>query len=241
MTHHTFFISDLHLEPAQPAITQLFLRFLAEQAPSGDAVYILGDLFEAWIGDDDLTDYHQNVITALKTLAQRTPVYVMRGNRDFLLGEDFAKLTGCRLLPDPSVIELYGKEVLLMHGDSLCLEDKRHQAFRRYSQNPRYNRYFLMLPLKTRRFIAQKLRGLSQRNTQNLAPYIMDVCAAAVTEQMHQHQTQLLIHGHTHRPAIHPLEIDGKSAYRAVLGAWHEYGSALVYRGDGSYELITIK
>jgi UDP-2,3-diacylglucosamine hydrolase len=155
---HTLFISDLHLEPKRPDITRCFFNFLQNQAPQADALYILGDFFEVWIGDDEDTIFHRSIIAALKQLTDSgLSVYFMRGNRDFLIGQAFIRATGCHLLSDPTRIQLYGKDVLLAHGDALCTADHKHQNFRKYAQNPAYNRFFLWLPLFIRRAISRLL------------------------------------------------------------------------------------
>ncbi len=238
---HTLFISDLHLEPERPDITQCFFNFLKHEAPKADALYILGDFFEVWIGDDENTPFQRMVIAALKQLTDTgLPVYFMRGNRDFLIGDAFIRSTGCRFLQDPAVIHLYGKKVLLAHGDALCTSDHKHQAFRKYAQDPHYNRFFLKLPLWMRRTIARSIRKASQKHT-TTAPYIiMDVTQAAVEQQMREHQVTQLIHGHTHRPAIHSFMLEDKPAERIVLGDWHTQGSMLFYKEDGETTLVAI-
>jgi UDP-2,3-diacylglucosamine hydrolase len=238
---HTLFISDLHLEPERPDITQCFFNFLQHEAPKADALYILGDFFEVWIGDDENTPFQRTVIAALKQLTDTGfPVYFMRGNRDFLIGEAFIKATGCGFLPDPTVVYLYGKKILLAHGDALCTSDHKHQAFRKYAQNRSYNRFFLGLPLLIRRTIARLIRNASQKHTTR-APYaIMDVTQATVEQQMCEHDVVQLIHGHTHRPAIHPFALEGKSARRIVLGDWHTQGSALIYKENGETALVAL-
>lgn len=230
--NHTLFISDLHLELDRPDITAAFLAFLTHIAPHADALYILGDLFESWVGDDAACDFSRSITQALQQL--HIPVYVMRGNRDFLLGETFAAAAGCQLLPDPSRIQLYGQDVVLTHGDALCTEDRKHQWFRRYAHNPRYYRWFLLLPVALRRWLAQRIRNASRKHTATITSAHMDVTATAVTELLHtQHVTQL-IHGHTHQPAIHRHP----DHTRIVLGDWHQHGNALVYYADGHYELL---
>lgn len=236
---HTLFISDLHLEPDRPDMTQCLLNFLKQQAPQADALYILGDFFEVWIGDDQKSTFHETIIAALRQLtAFGFPVYFMHGNRDFLIGERFMKATGCHFLTDPTIIELYGKRVLLAHGDSLCSADVRHQRFRKYARNPRYNRLFLWLPLWLRKLIARQIRNLSKRHTTNMSDQIMDVVLQTVEEVMRQHQVTQLIHGHTHRPAMHRFVLDKTPACRVVLSDWHAHGSALVYYENQEMEFI---
>ncbi len=239
---HTLFISDLHLQESEPKITQALLTILETKAPAADALYILGDFFEFWIGDDDLTPFHRLIMQALKKLtASGTPVYFMAGNRDFLIGKRFLQATGMQALADPSVINLYGQAILLSHGDCLCTHDLKHQKFRqRY--NSRLNQFLFttLLPLGLRRRIAQKIRQHSQAHYQASQPTIMDVTPDAVVQLMQDHQTTQLIHGHTHRPAIHQLTINQQPAQRIVLGSWHEQASLLRYQSDGQYELLAI-
>ena len=233
---HTLFISDIHLEPQRPDITAGFEYFLKTQAVNADALYILGDLFEAWIGDDAQSAFTRQIQGALAEL--KIPVYLMRGNRDFLLGQAFARETNCELLTDPYKIKLYGQDIILSHGDMLCTLDKKHQRFRKYAHNPQYNRFFLMLPLQFRLWLARKIRHASRNHTRNTAYTIMDVTAEAVDQLMQQHQVKLLIHGHTHRPAIHALNSDH---YRIVLGDWDKQVSALKFYENGSYELLALE
>ena len=225
----TLFISDLHLDPERPAITTLFLDFLASRAIRSDALYILGDLFEAWIGDDDTSSMNQAVCAGLKACATAgTPVYVMRGNRDFLLGSDFAERSGCTLLEDPTRIDLYGRPALLMHGDLLCTDDTEYMAFRKMVRDPVWQRDLLAKPLDERRQMAQAMRASSREQTGGKPESIMDVNSDAVVRLMTEHHVQRLIHGHTHRPAIHDLDVAGHAAQRIVLGDWYEQGSMLV-------------
>jgi len=232
----TLFISDLHLDGARPEIVALFERFV-DGCRGADALYILGDLFEAWVGDDDDSPLGTTVCAALHRLTQAgTPVFVMHGNRDFLLGEDFAERSGCTLLPDPVRIELYGESVLLSHGDMLCTDDTEYQRFRALVRNPDWQGQFLAKPLAERRAMAAALRQQSREATRAKAEYIMDVNQDAVLGTLHRHGVARLIHGHTHRPAVHEFEVDGKPARRIVLGDWYEQGSVLRC-SDGGYEL----
>ncbi|OAT76080.1 UDP-2,3-diacylglucosamine diphosphatase [Mangrovibacter phragmitis] len=224
----TLFIADLHLCTEEPAITAGFLRFLAQTAPQADALYILGDLFEAWIGDDDPEPLHQQIADAIRTLVnQGVPVYFIHGNRDFLLGKAFARRSGMTLLPQEQCVSLYGRPVIIMHGDTLCTDDHAYQDFRRKVHTPWIQRLFLALPLFIRRHIARKMRANSQQANQHKSLAIMDVNPQAVQEAFTRHQAQWLVHGHTHRPAIHELEANGQPALRAVLGAWHTEGSMI--------------
>ncbi|SLM62178.1 MULTISPECIES: UDP-2,3-diacylglucosamine diphosphatase [Dickeya] len=230
----TLFISDLHLSEHEPAITAGFLRFLREEAPGADALYILGDLFDAWIGDDDPATLHSTVANALHDLTQNgTPCYFVHGNRDFLLGKHFARRSGLQLLPTETVLTLYGRRTLLMHGDTLCTDDLAYQRFRRKVHNPLIQFLFRLLPLSLRLSIAARMRAASQQANQHKSMTIMDVNAAAVIARLQHHQATLLIHGHTHRPAIHHIDGAGLTAERAVLGAWHHQGSVLQVNHDG--------
>lgn len=238
---HTLFISDLHLEPKRPYITGTFFSFLKNNVPEADALYILGDFFEIWIGDDEKSAFHQSIINALKQLTDSGfPIYFMRGNRDFLIGEIFMRETGCRFLPDPTLIELYGKKILLTHGDALCISDHKHQNFRKYAQNPKYNRWFLCLPLFIRRIIARLIRNTSKKHIAKVSYTVMDVTQAAVEQHMREKDVTQLIHGHTHRPAIHSFILDNKPACRIVLSDWHHHGGALVYKESGEISLIEL-
>ena len=225
----TLFIADLHLEPACPARTALLLAFLQRQARSADALYILGDLFEAWIGDDDDAEPGPTVAAALRTLTEGgVPVFFLHGNRDFLLGERFAAAAGLRLLPESGVIDLAGERVLLLHGDTLCTDDRDYQAFRAQVRNPVWQAQLLALPLTQRRALAGQLRETSRQATGQKAAEIMDVHQAEVERIMRWHGVLRLIHGHTHRPAIHDGVLDGQPARRAVLGDWQDdQGSVL--------------
>ena len=225
----TLFISDLHLDPERPAITDLFLDFLGTRAVGSEALYILGDLFEAWIGDDDSGTMNDAVCHGLKVCTEAgTPVFVMHGNRDFLLGTAFAERCGCTLLNDAARIELYSTPTLLMHGDLLCTDDTEYMSFRDMVRDPGWQAALLSKPLDERRHMAQEMRASSREQTSGKAESIMDVNAGAVGRVMTEYHVQRLIHGHTHRPAIHDLEIAGQPAQRIVLGDWYEQGSVLV-------------
>ena len=225
----TLFISDLHLDPERPAITELFLDFLANRAVRSEALYILGDLFEAWIGDDDTGPMNDAVCDGLRACKETgTPVFVMHGNRDFLLGAAFAARSACTLLDDPGCIELYGIPTLLMHGDLLCTDDTGYMTFRDMVRNPGWQETLLSKPLEERRRMAQDMRASSREQTSGKAESIMDVNREAVERIMTENNVQRLIHGHTHRPAIHDLKVAGHPAQRIVLGDWYEQGSVLV-------------
>lgn len=225
----TLFISDIHLSNARPDMTAALVHFLEQDAPGADALYVLGDLFEFWIGDDDPNPLHGQVADAFLALSQQgVPVYFIHGNRDFLLGRQFARRAGMTLLGDPCIIELYGERVLLSHGDLLCTQDVDYQKFRRITQLKWLRWLFLRLPLGRRQRIAGKMRGKSQMENASKQQFIMDVTRAAVDELLRAHDCHTLIHGHTHRPAIHDFKLDGKGARRIVLGDWFEQGSVLI-------------
>ncbi|MCP1207197.1 UDP-2,3-diacylglucosamine diphosphatase [Pantoea sp. B550] len=227
----TLFIADLHLCQEEPAITAGFLHFLQREAPHCDALYILGDLFEAWIGDDDPNPLHQQIARALRALP--VPVYFIHGNRDFLIGRRFAQACGMTLLPEEQVLTLYGHRLLIMHGDTLCTDDAGYLRFRANVHNPWIQRLFLALPLWIRKRIAARMRADSKQANQHKSQTIMDVNQDAVAAAMLRQQVPLLIHGHTHRPAIHTLNLKGETAQRAVLGAWHSRGSMIQLDASG--------
>ncbi|MDA8489688.1 UDP-2,3-diacylglucosamine diphosphatase [Kluyvera sp. Awk 3] len=222
----TLFIADLHLQTEEPAITAGFLRFLHGEARQADALYILGDLFEAWIGDDDPNPLHREMAVAIKSLVDSgVPCFFIHGNRDFLIGKRFARESGMQLLPEEQVLTLYGRRVLIMHGDTLCTDDPGYLAFRAKVHTPWIQKLFLALPLFIRRRIAQKMRSDSKAANSSKSMEIMDVNPRAVVKVMEKHRVQWLIHGHTHRPDIHRLVANGTQAHRVVLGAWHTQGS----------------
>jgi UDP-2,3-diacylglucosamine hydrolase len=219
------FISDLHLSETQPQITEIFLRFLETTAREAEALYILGDFFEVWVGDDEKTALQVKIAEALSTLKDHhVPVYFMHGNRDFLIGKRFARRANLRLLPDPSVIAPYGRNVLLVHGDAFCTDDLSYQRFRRKARNPLYQKLFLMLPLFLRRRIAHSMRRASTNYINAAEHHIMDVNQDKLLRLAKQHDCNLIIHGHTHRPAVHQKE----GITRAVLSDWHDHGHYLM-------------
>ncbi|MHB8346537.1 MAG: UDP-2,3-diacylglucosamine diphosphatase [Acidiferrobacterales bacterium] len=226
----TLFISDLHLSAERPAIVELFLRFLQVRGAGAEALYILGDLFEYWIGDDAAAQSgYQPVLDGLQTLTGAgTPVYLMHGNRDFLLGTGFEETTGVRLLPEPAIIDLYGEPVLLMHGDSLCTDDIEYQKFRTMVRDPAWIGRFVAKSVAERQTIVRNLRETSKAATAAKNPEIMDVNQSEVELVMAGHHIRRLIHGHTHRPALHEFPLNGQTARRAVLGDWYDHGSVLV-------------
>ncbi|WP_312121574.1 UDP-2,3-diacylglucosamine diphosphatase [Kosakonia cowanii] len=234
----TLFIADLHLHTEEPAITAGFLHFLDGVAREADALYILGDLFEAWIGDDDPNPLHQRVADAIRALVDSgVPCYFIHGNRDFLLGKRFARESGMQLLPQEKVLNLYGRNVLIMHGDTLCTDDAGYQAFRAKVHQPWLQTLFLALPLFIRHRVAAKMRAGSRAANSSKSLAIMDVNQQAVIEAMEKHRVQWLIHGHTHRPAVHHLTANDAPAWRAVLGAWHSEGS-MIRVSESDVELV---
>jgi len=236
----TLFISDLHLSEERPEITALFLEFLRTQAAKASALYILGDLFEVWLGDDAVMPCYQPVLNGLRELAgSGIPVSVMHGNRDFLMGDLFAQLSGTRIIPDPSIIDLYGERTLIMHGDTLCTDDVEYQEFRTYLRREETQRQFLALPVNERIKVAGHYRAGSRERSRNKAEEIMDVNQQAVLATMRAHGVSKLIHGHTHRPAFHDFILDGQPARRMVLGDWYEQGSVLISDAEGC-RLVTV-
>ncbi|AZD03248.1 UDP-2,3-diacylglucosamine diphosphatase [Pseudomonas chlororaphis] len=221
-------ISDLHLIDARPDITRAFLDLLGGRARSAQALYILGDFFEVWIGDDAMTPYQLSICQALRELSDSgTQVFLMHGNRDFMLGKAFCKAAGATLLKDPSVVDFYGEPVLLMHGDSLCTRDEAYMRMRRYLRNPVSLWILRHLPLRTRHKLARKLRNESRAQTRMKANDIVDVTPDEVPRIMQAFKVRTLVHGHTHRPAIHKLQIGDQAAKRIVLGDWDRQGWAL--------------
>lgn len=231
----TLFISDLHLDASRPAITELFLSFLRDEAMAAEALYILGDLFEAWIGDDTPSPAADAVALALKAVSDAgVPVYFIRGNRDFLLGNAYAARAGMRILPDPCVIDLYGKPVLLQHGDLLCTDDVPYQQFRAQTRDPVFQAQFLAQPLEARIAFAQKARDASQSRQSEMKQgdraqfeTVTDVAPSEVEATFARYGTDTMIHGHTHRPALHSVQVGGRDCRRIVLGDWYEQGSVL--------------
>ena len=237
----TLFISDLHLDAERPAVTELFGAFMQKEAARADALYILGDLFEAWVGDDDPSETGAYVAARIREVADAgVPVFFIRGNRDFLLGDAFARRAGMRILPDPAVITLYGRPALLMHGDLLCTGDTAYQAFRAQTRNPAWQAQFLAQPLTARLAFAAQARaasaahqgGMKQNDTAKFET-LTDVTPATVDATFAQFGIDTLIHGHTHRPAIHELTVGERACQRIVLGDWYEQGSVLRVEPDG--------
>jgi UDP-2,3-diacylglucosamine hydrolase len=224
----TLFISDLHLHESRPGVTGAFYSFLQTQAKNAEALYILGDFFDAWIGDDDDAPLGQEVAEQLRALsAQGTKIYLMHGNRDFLLGHQFAQAAGASLIPEGTIIDLYGCSTLLLHGDDLCTGDTEYLAFRAQVRSPEWQQHILAQPLEARRALAAELREKSQSMNSLKAQDIMDVTPQEVVRVMQEARVTRLIHGHTHRPARHALTVDGRAAERIVLGDWHDKGWCL--------------
>ncbi len=235
MAGTTLLISDLHLCGERPAITALFLDFLACEARTADALYILGDLFEFWVGDDAAgQDEFRPTVEGLRALSHSgVPLYFMYGNRDFLLRERFERDTGGRIIPDPTRLDLYGEPTLLMHGDLLCTADTDYLEFRKIVRDPKWQDEFLSKTLAERNGIFTSYREISKNNVAKKPPEIMDAVQSAVEDVMRTHKVWRLIHGHTHRPGEHVFALDGAPARRMVLGAWYEQGSVLRVSANG--------
>ena len=246
--NHSLFISDLHLCDSRPHITTVFIQFLQHTAAKAQALYILGDLFEYWAGDDSIdapsietnnikTGSLQTIIHALRSLTKAgTQVFFMAGNRDFLIGADFEKATGANILNDPSLVNLYGKSVLLSHGDALCTDDIAYQAFRTEVRNKAWQADFLSQPLANRVAYIAQLRGKSEQEKSTKSMQIMDVNTVAVESFLTRFDyPPIFIHGHTHRPNQHLHAIDGHQCVRWVLGDWYEQGSYLMLNADGCH------
>lgn len=240
----TLFISDLHLDGERPDITTQFLEFLEREARQAQALYILGDLFEAWIGDDDPDPDKRRVIEALRSLTQGgVPVFFIHGNRDFLIGRKFAAETGAKLLPDGTMIELHGKRVLLMHGDTLCIDDPDYQRLRKIVRNPLVQFVLRRLSLARRQQLAARMRAGSKKHIESMdrsKPQIMDVNQDAVRRTFETEHADVIVHGHTHRPAIHQVLLGDRTVQRVVLGDWYEQGSVLRWT-DRGFELAGLR
>jgi UDP-2,3-diacylglucosamine hydrolase len=232
---HTLFISDLHLSVEHPRSAQLFLQFAQHTAPQAEALYILGDLFDAWAGDDDMDDpFHRSIVDALRSLTDAgTRVYLMHGNRDFLMDQRLCQACGATLLSDPVLIDLYGNPALLTHGDQLCTDDTAYQAVRKQVRTPEWQRQFLSQTLSARKAAIAQFRTQSREATRNKASDIMDVNGAAVAAFLRQHNYPELIHGHTHRMGHHVLHVDGHTCQRWVLGDWDTRANALRCDANG--------
>jgi UDP-2,3-diacylglucosamine hydrolase len=237
----TLFISDLHLCMSRPAINRSFFAFLDDVASHAATLYILGDLFDYWAGDDDLSDpFNRSVAEGLKRLCERgVAVYFMHGNRDFLIGEAFCNASGVNMLRDPTLVQLHGVATLLMHGDTLCTDDVTYQRFRAQVRDPVWQNAFLARPLAERKAMIEDLRRQSEAEKQGKTETIMDVTLSAVEGALREHTCKQLIHGHTHRPAHHAHRVDGKACERWVLTDWYERGGYLQSDADGC-EAVTL-
>jgi UDP-2,3-diacylglucosamine hydrolase len=226
----TLFISDLHLTGKRPHVTELFLEFLDRDAVEAEALYILGDFFEYWIGDEAIhRPDHEPIIQALNRLRKTgVPVYVMHGNRDFLMNSGFENAAGCDLIADPIVITLYGRKTLLTHGDYLCTDDVAYMEFRDMVRQKRWQREFLSKSVEERDAIARKYRSISKEISATKETEIMDINQQTLLSEMKKYGVDLVIHGHTHRPAVHEFSLDGRPAKRIVLGDWYDQGSMLI-------------
>lgn len=237
----TLFISDLHLSGERENITELFIQFLEERASKADALYILGDLFEVWPGDDMIQPDYQQSISKMKELTENgLPLYIMQGNRDFLMDKAFANVSGAILIEDPTIINLYGTPTLLMHGDTLCTDDIDYQKFRTMVRDPHWKTDFFSKPKEERLAMTTKYRKISKTETARKTMDIMDVNQGSVEEAMSKENISQLIHGHTHRPAIHDFVLNKNNMKRIVLGDWFEQGSVLVCNEAGC-QLESIK
>jgi len=231
---HTLFISDLHLDNSRPEITDLFIKFLQNEASHSDALYILGDLFETFIGDDEKTVLQQEVSHVLSHLNKKgIPVYLMHGNRDFLIGKKFARQSQIKIISDPTIINLYGKRTLLMHGDTLCTQDIDYLAFRKKARNFILQKIFLIQSLKTRQLLAEKARSISQQHNEKSELSILDATPEEIPHIMKKYQVHQFIHGHTHRPSLHYFWLNGELFFRIVLSDWEDSGHFLIYYDNG--------
>lgn len=230
----TLFISDLHLEAGQPAIGEQFVSFLANDARQAEALYILGDLFDAWLGDDDPNPYYGEMKSAMRDLADTgVPTFFMHGNRDFMIGEQFAAETGVTILSDPVVVALYGQNVVLSHGDALCTDDVHYQKVRAMTRDPDWQSMMRAKSLQERIALAAEARKESMARGASLSDEIMDVNQDAVAATLREHGVDVMLHGHTHRPAIHEIDLGDRTATRIVLGDWYEQGSVVRWDENG--------
>ncbi len=236
----TLFISDLHIEASRRQIIRQFTEFLRTEARAADALYILGDLFDSWVGDDAPDAGQITVIAAIKSLTSSgVPCFVMHGNRDFLLGPQFCTDTGARLLPDPLIVTLYGERVLVMHGDALCTDDRAYQRLRATVRDADWQRQFLGLSVAARRALAGAARTGSKAHMASMEEAITDVNAESVAAALRAADTSILLHGHTHRPGMQSFSVDGRACTRIVLGDWHAEGSLLRWDSSGP-ELLSM-
>ena len=236
----TYFISDLHLERIESPITNIFTAFL-DDLNQNDSLYILGDLFESWIGDDNVSELSQYISDRLLMLSERDiSVAIMHGNRDFLIGEDFCKASSIKLINDPRIIEIDTKKVMLTHGDELCTDDKEYQAFRSVVRNPLWQKDFLNFPISKREKIAGEAKDASKDSKENKAMEIMDVNTDAVLRAFNDHDIEIMIHGHTHRPNIHKVSNEGKNLTRYVLGDWSKNSAIILKWNEAEVELMDL-
>ncbi|EOV0101819.1 TPA: UDP-2,3-diacylglucosamine diphosphatase [Vibrio vulnificus] len=230
----TLFISDLHLTPSRTDITECFVQFMRNEAVNAEALYVLGDLFEFWIGDEDCTPFAERIRNEFKALTTSgVPVYFIQGNRDFLLGQRFCRETGITLLDDVCTIDLYGEKVVILHGDTLCIDDLKYQEFRKTVHQPWLQWIFKRIPWFIKKQIVAKVQSGVRDDKQHKSLEIMDVNQQEVTQVMSQFCVKLMIHGHTHRPNIHHFEHDNLPLTRIVLGDWYSQGSVLKVTADG--------
>ena len=231
------FISDLHLTPERPGIARAFCEFMVNRAPQADALYILGDFFEYWVGDDAMEPFHHDIAARLKAFSDTgKPLYIMAGNRDFAIGKPFLKATGAQWLNDPCLIDLDGEPVLLMHGDLLCTNDQQYLKYRKRIRHPLVMSILRMTPLSYRKNLGRKIRENSKKAKTGKTLEIMDVTQEEVIRIMTQHGVKTLIHGHTHRPAIHDVKLGDDTGKRYVMGDWDQSGWCLEYQ-NGQLEL----
>ena len=236
----TYFISDLHLERIESSITNIFTEFL-DELNQNDSLYILGDLFESWIGDDNVSELSQYISDRLLSLSERNiSVAIMHGNRDFLIGEDFCKASSIELINDPRIIEIDTKKVMLTHGDELCTDDKEYQAFRSVVRNPLWQKDFLNFPISKREKIAGEAKDASKDSKENKAMEIMDVNTDAVLKAFNDHPVEIMIHGHTHRPNIHKISNEERKLTRYVLGDWSKNSAIILKWNEAEVELIDL-
>ncbi len=237
MDRHTLFISDLHLEAAAPERTESFFRFLEDQACFADALYILGDFFDLWIGDDEQQDFHKEVISKLKAYSLMIPIYFMHGNHDFLISKAFTEQSGVTLIEDPSVIELYGNKIVIAHGDGLMIDDIKHMRFRRLYQNTLLRKIFLAFPIRLRKYIANMTKKNSRSHLKKNNALSFDVNSDFVKSLLDHRSAHYLIHGHMHLPNVHEIALNGKKATRVVLDSWHRFGNYLLWKENGEKSL----
>lgn len=229
-------IADLHLNEERPDITEAFLLFLRTKVPDCESLYILGDFFNVWLGDDAMGHFEKKIAASLSQVAETgVKIYIMHGNRDFAIGKTFCKLAGCELLNDPSQVDFYQQPVLLSHGDIFCTKDISYQRTRRLLRNPFILYVLRLLPVRIRKYIAVQIRTKSKHKRTQKKAEIMDVTPEVILSTLEQYQLQLLIHGHTHRPAVHQLVVNGKPAQRIVLGDWEPNGQVLRVTRDGYF------